>query len=248
VQITGQRNVDFCYANEEVKVNPELYKIYHWIFTDGNAIDKAILARNILSLHCKYSELIEIDGKTLSSIQSNFNLYLKNNVVQYLELKNKLSEFICDVVSKTGDYATALLDRFKTNLITVFGFLFTVILANIVSNQPLDNIFTRDVTIILESVLLGSVVYLIICIIEMNYLVKKAKESYDKLKMNYKSILTESDIAETFNNDILFIDMSRSVKRGIWIYSILWIAFIVGSFFVIELASSSPIITNILKK
>ncbi|SEV84933.1 hypothetical protein [[Clostridium] fimetarium] len=244
VQIAGQRNVDFIYKNEEIKSNPELYKIYHWIYTDGNAIDKAILARNIISLHCKYSELIDIDGKTLASIQSNFNLYLKSNVVQYLELKNKLAEFICDVVSKTGDYATTLLDRFKSNLIAVFGFLFTVILANIVSDQPLDNIFTHDITIILEAVLLGSAVYLTICILESDYQMKKAKDSYSKLKHNYKSILTESDIEEIFDNDKLINDMLGTVKKWKILYIILWIVFIVGSLIAIEMVSTDPVIID----
>ena len=98
-----------------------------------------------------------MDTKILASIQSNYNLYLKDNVTQYLEMRNKVAEFISDIMSRTGEYATDLLDKFKTNIIAVFGFLFSVILANIVSDQPLDNIFTRDITIILELVLVGSV-------------------------------------------------------------------------------------------
>ena len=54
-------------------------------------------------------------------------------------------------MSKTGDYATMLLGDLKKNLIAIFGFLFTVILANIVSDQPLQNIFTREITVILSS-------------------------------------------------------------------------------------------------
>lgn len=63
--------------------------MYSWIFTDGNAADKAIIARNVLSLHCKYSSLIDIDELAFASMQSNYNLYLRNNVNQYLELKTK---------------------------------------------------------------------------------------------------------------------------------------------------------------
>lgn len=39
-------------------------------------------------------------------------------------------------VSRTGEYATGLLDKFKSNIIAIFGFLFTVILA-------MDYIFAR---------------------------------------------------------------------------------------------------------
>ena len=36
-----------------------------------------------------------------------------------------------DIVSRTGEYATEMLDKFKTNLLAILGFLFSVILANI---------------------------------------------------------------------------------------------------------------------
>ena len=133
----------------------------------------------------------------------------KDNVSRYIQLTNKLAEFISEVVSKTGDYVTSLLDNFKKNLIAIFGFLFTVILANVVSDKPLDNIFTRDITLILEAVLLGSVVYLIICISETKYKVKKVQDSYDALKANYSSLLTSEDIAQAFGKQ----RFTRGYKR-----------------------------------
>ena len=95
-------------------------------------------------------------------------------------------------MSRTGEYATDLLDKFKTNIIAVFGFLFSVILANIVSDQPLDNIFTRDITIILELVLVGSVGYLLICYKQSKFQMEKVYDSYEKLKKSYEGILTEA--------------------------------------------------------
>ena len=88
VQIWGQRKVEFTYSLVNPKINPEFYRIYRWIYTDGNPVDKSILARNIISLHCRYSALTDLDEKTLSSIQSNYQIYLKDNVSQYIELKN----------------------------------------------------------------------------------------------------------------------------------------------------------------
>lgn len=205
-KIHGQRTVEYNSSVDNISYNGILYKIYNWIYTDGNAIDKSIIARNIISLHCKYIPITEIDEKVLASIQSNFNLYLKENVIQYLELKNKVAEFIVEIVAKTGEYATEVLEKFKSNLIAIFGFLFTVILANIVSEQPLNNIFTRDVTIIMECILLGSVVYLIICYVQSQYQMKKVYNSYEQLKNNYYEILTEEDLEEIFESD-------RSLKQ-----------------------------------
>lgn len=125
LQIVGQRSIDYAFKIDDVEWNRVLYKIYDWIYSGGSSIDKAIIARNIICLHCKYEPLLKVDTKILASIQSNYNLYLKDNVTQYLEMRNKVAEFISDIMSRTGEYATDLLDKFKTNIIAVFGFLFS---------------------------------------------------------------------------------------------------------------------------
>ena len=58
----------------------------------------------------------------MASIQTNYNLYLRDNVTQYLELKNKVAEFFTDIVSRTGEYATEMLDKFKTNLLACHNY------------------------------------------------------------------------------------------------------------------------------
>lgn len=248
IHITGQRTLEFQYHCSSIAANPELYKIYNWIYTDGNATDKALIARNILCLHCRFSDIQKIDGKTFASIQSNYNLYLKDNVSQYIQLTNKLAEFISEVVSKTGDYAISVLEKFKTNVVAIFGFLFTVILANIVSDKPLDNIFTRDITLILEAVLLGSVAYLVVCILETKYKVQKIQDSYKALKDQYSSLLTPDDLARAFDNDQLITKMTAEVNKGIIGYALLWGVFILVAFAAVEIISTDPFIASLVQK
>ena len=244
--INGQRTTEYCCEINQLQNNQILYGIYNWIYTDGNSIDKAIIARNVISLHCRYVSITDIDEKVMASIQSNYNLYLKENVKDYLELKNKVAEFISDTVSKTGEYATSMLDKFKSNLIAIFGFIFTVILANIVSDQPLDNIFTREITILVECVLVGSFVYLLICYFQSRYEIGKVYDSYEQLKLNYREILTEDDLLEVFGNDEILAKMKETINKSEKIYLGIWIAFLIGSFFVVEIISSSPTYQSIL--
>ncbi len=246
--INGQRAIEYSCDLNDIPVNKILYNIYSWIYTGGNAIDKAIIARNVISLHCKYIPIIKLDEKVMASIQSNYNLYLKDNVVQYLELKNKVAEFISEIVSKTGEYATGLLDKFKSNLIAIFGFLFTVILANIVSTQPLNNIFTKEITTLVECVLLGSFIYLIICYLQSCYEMKKVYDSYEQLKKNYLSILTEEDLKEIFEDDEIICKMKKSINKSGEIYLSIWITFLIVSFVILELVSSDPNFLPILNQ
>lgn len=238
--INGQRTTEYCCEINQLQNNNILYGIYNWIYTDGSPIDKAIIARNVISLHCRYVSITEIDEKVMASIQSNYNLYLKENVKDYLELKNKVAEFISDTVSKTGEYAMGLLDKFKSNIIAIFGFIFTVILANIVSDQPLDNLFTREITILVECVLIGSFVYLFICYFQSRYEIGKVYDSYEQLKLNYKEILTEDDLLEVFGNDEILVKMKGTINKSEKMYLGIWIAFLIGAFVVVEIVSASP--------
>lgn len=244
--INGQRTMEYCCDINQLPGNKILYSIYNWIYTDGSPIDKAIIVRNVISLHCKYVSITEIDEKVMASIQSNYNLYLKENVKEYLELKNKVAEFISGTVSKTGEYATGLLDKFKSNIIAIFGFIFTMILANIVSDQPLDNLFTKEITIIIECVLVGSFVYLIICYYQSRYEIKKVYDSYEQLKLNYKEILTEDDLLEIFGDDEMLNEMKNTISKSEKIYLGIWIIFLIGAFAVVEIVSVSPMYQNIL--
>ena len=160
-------------------------------------------------------------------------------------MRNKVAEFISDIMSRTGEYATDLLDKFKTNIIAVFGFLFSVILANIVSDQPLDNIFTRDITIILELVLVG---YLLICYKQSKFQMEKVYDSYEKLKKSYEGILTEDDIRECFQDDSLLNDMKQTVSKAEKKYLFLWIASLLIFFVIIEEISEAPIVFPIVKE
>lgn len=215
---------------------------------------------------CKYSEQLSAKISINKSVQDgNISIYDFSSFAQGLcdlPLEGILSTFSAllseanqltfevfdkEVLSKTGDYVTSLLDDFKKNLIAILGFLFTVILANVVSDQPLDNIFTRDITLILEAVLLGSVVYLIICISEAKYKVKKVQDSYDALKTNYSSLLTSEDIAQAFGNDKLITKMVNEVNRGIIRYSLLWGLFILFFLVAIEIISTEPFVTPLLQ-
>lgn len=137
--------------------------------------------------------------------------------------------------------------KFKTNLLAILGFLFSVILANIVSDQPLDNIFTKDITILSEIVLIASFGYLFISYQQSKYELQKVYSSYDKLKDSYREILTEDDIRECFQNDDIKTEMKRTIDRSVRIYLIIWGGILLSLLILVEYMSSEPFIWPILK-
>lgn len=249
IQINGQRAMTYSLELNTIHKNPKWLSIYYWVYTDGNPTDKALIAHNVISLHCKYADLLDIDEKVYDSIKSNYNLYLRNNVVQYLDLKKDISKFIQDVVARVGDYAVSILNKFKTNLIAIFGFLFTVVLTKVGATQKWDNIFSKDTIYIIEVVVIGSFIYLIICFFEANYKLKKTKQAYNSLKNNYEDILSGAEIKEAFGKDKLMEDAEKTTRKGIIWWSSVWAVLLILIIMVIEfMTSTRGVLSWILQK
>lgn len=99
-----------------------------------------------------------------------------------------------------------------------------------------------------KAVLFGSVIYLVICLFETKYKMRKVYDSYTALKKNYSSVLTPDDINLAFDEDRLMTEMSNEVTKGMCRYACLWGIFILVSFLAIEIVSSEPFAWPLLQK
>jgi len=234
LQINGLRTMSYELRLADIQENAKWISIYSWIYTDGNPIDKALIAQNVISLHCKYAPLLGIDEKAVESIKSNYKLYLRSNVGKYLDLKRDISKYIQSVVTQVGDYAVSILSKFKTNLIAIFGFLFTVVLTRVGATQKWEDIFTRHTIYLIEIVLIGSLGYLVICIFEARYKLRKTKLAYTELKNNYSEVLSVEELKEAFGEDTLIKDTEKSVIKGMIGWSIVWGAILLAGITIVE--------------
>lgn len=222
LQINGQRTTNQMVALNNIEEDEKWISIYNWIFTDGNPTDKMLIAHNVMSLYCKYESFLSINETMFDAIKTNYNLYLRTNVSQYLDMKREIGKFIQNIAAQVSDYALSILGKFKANLIAIFVFLFTVVLTDIGTSKYWKNIFTKHTIYIIELFVMGSIVYMVICIFEMKYKLKKVRRGYEELKRNYNDVLSDLEINEAFQDDRLFNDANRSVKIGLIGWSIVW--------------------------
>ena len=239
VQICGQRIASYELLVHDIQEDEKWQNIYTWIFTDGNPTDKALIAHNVISLHCKFEVLLNLDSTVFEAIKTNYNLYLRNNVNQYLDMKRDIAKFIQNVVAQVGDYALAILGKFKTNLIAIFGFLFTVVLTKIGGTQKWNEIFTRHTIYLIELFISGSLVYLVLCFFEIRFKLKKTRHGYNELKKNYEDVLSDAELKEAFKDDELMNETEKSTKRGMIGWSIAWGILLVIAILIIEICTTN---------
>lgn len=242
LKLNGYRNNDYIIEYDKffyIDRYEEFYKIYTWIFQDANEYDKMQLTRQVISMFCKYTDILSIDEKTFLSIKSNYNIYLKKNVDKYIELKKKLTEFIISTSSQINEVINNFISNFEKNIFTFLTFILGTVITNIVSERPLDNILTTDIVIIIGVILLGSCVYLTVTIIETYCKFLSYKKNYYNLKDSYRDILNQEDINIIFNSDIEYINNKKSVISVSVFFSVLWILMILVIFVLITVNSNS---------
>ena len=120
----GNMLLEQCEKLEDIKENETLYKIYDWVYNEVHAEDKLLIARNAIVFHGAAGKRVAgIGDEVFQSVCVEFSLYLKKNAKQFIEAKNKLGQFVCDLVSKLDQYTIGILDKFKANLMAIGIFI-----------------------------------------------------------------------------------------------------------------------------
>ena len=96
-------------------------------------------------------------------------------------------------------YRNVIIGSFSNNFVALVAFITTTMIANIVSDSPLDNIFSKDILWLLLLALLGSLIYCYLSNKKFNKDIADFNKVFERLKNNYKDILTEEDIGSLFS-------------------------------------------------
>ncbi len=239
-QINGQRLLEYTSELTDIPTNTEIFNIYHWIFNGGYIVDKALLARNCLSTHCRFSKIDAIDGKALASILSNYDLYLRENVSQYVEMINSMSEYIISTSESVRECISNLFVHFQNNIIAIFSFFLTAFLANVIGGKGTEHVFTHEIVVITYVILAGSALYGAISICETISQKKSIRRQYDRLVEHYSKVLSSEDIDEITTRHKDVKNAERELQNKIWVWAIIWGIFLLVIFLVIDRIGEGP--------
>jgi hypothetical protein len=224
-KINGYKMFDgiIKYSNSTLDDIKILYEIYKWIYEGGNLSDKVGLARNIISLQIVLDEdEINLNENSLKSIKSGYEIYLKENVSQYIEVKNQVSQFLIDLSIRTSDLVNNLANGLKNNHFIFLTFFISVFVFNALSSGKLSNIFTKDITYISYGLLIISFFYLIGSIIQTIIEENRFITQYIRLKKMYEDILDTEDLKVIFKNDDHQEDL-RFIRQKATVYAFVWL-------------------------
>lgn len=228
-KINGYKSINGRVDLKTVSLNgtEEYFNIYNWVYNGGNLTDKIGLARNIISLHFDKIGELELKGSPFQSIQSSYKVYEKQNIKQYIEIRNKISDQLLDFNNRANKVIETFAGGFQKSSLAVVTFYFSAIAIRILGYGDFINVFTLDTTVLTIVFLFGSYFYYLVAKWEVKEQRKRFVDSYSNLKERYTDLLEKDDIERILNGDkeykadVAFID--RKLKN----YSNLWKCFLI---------------------
>lgn len=190
----------------EANVDKESWKqyleIFKWQYNGGNLTDKSAIARNIVSLNITEDNKLLLRDGTLDAIDSNYLIYEKENVKQYIEIRNNVSNQLRDYQK----YIIGIYDEFEGDFKKLFfsflTFAFTTILIRVLAKNMEDEVLLPDTVICL---LLGycavSCLYYAYARWKRNMKVELFDKQYNDTRKFYEKLLSQKELKELFTDE-----------------------------------------------
>lgn len=207
-----------------------LSEIYNWIYLEGNTYDKMVIARNIISINLIDGESINFTNSTFSAIQSNFRYYSKENVKNFITLRNEISKILLDQENKIASFVSDFASDFKKSILPSITFFISVIAIRAISHQEIFDGFSPNIMkISILLVVLSFINLLHSLFFELNRKLHYSQQQIKDIKERYSKLLTEEEIADIFHegdnckkrNCFIFARKQRRYSVCMWVVCIL---------------------------
>lgn len=201
-KLNGYKTIEGKWTNSNtIDSFIEFKSIYDWVYTSGNLIDKLGLARNIISLHLDDVDKLTIKGNPYQSILSSYQVYQKQNIKQYIEIRNKISEQLVDFNKRATSIVDTFASGYQKSALTLVTFFSTLVAIKFLTATTLSLTFSLNAFVISCVFLTVSFIYLLILRYETTEQKIRFERSYSNMKARYTDLLTVDDIKKILNND-----------------------------------------------
>lgn len=209
--------------SSEINLIIEEYKyINNWIYQSGNLNDKLGIARNIISLHLNSSNDLSFKGNMFSSILSAYKVYEKQNIKQYIEIRNKLSDQLIDYNKRASSIVESFASTFQKSALSVVTLFSSIIAVKVLgTSSPSKSLLTYSVIFVIIFLII-SLVYMLMSKSEASEQKERYKRSYENFKDRYTDLLNFEDINKILNNDREFNADVEFIEKKIKNYTVLW--------------------------
>jgi hypothetical protein len=181
-----------------------IYTTYQWAFSDNNISTKLGILRNILSLNTAEKASDVFNQNFLKILFSNYQIYLKDNINKYIEVKNKAISIINNLNEKLVENYYNFKKTSRASLIAVVSYFFTVIVIRFLSfkkvSTELIDFEIFSLTLVFS---VAAIVYIYKQYVEVKTYKQMCLKRLESVNKQYEGILSDNERKETFSKALL---------------------------------------------
>ncbi|OPJ58144.1 hypothetical protein [Clostridium chromiireducens] len=210
------------------------YAIFEWVYSKENVVDKLLICRNVLLINLYRKETLDIPCNLLSTIKSNFKIYIQDNYEKYVSSKTTAITTLLDIQKQISELSNNLTDNFFKNITIICTFVFTIIIVKPIGDGKLTNIFTKDVTLISIALTILSIIFLKYTLIDIDSKKNNLYLLQTNINKIYTDILSTETLDEIVTNNEYYLNSKLQLDKKIHDYTILW-SLVILLFFLLTL-------------
>ena len=207
----------------------QYYEIFLWVYTGGNTLDKLVIARNIISLNLTDCKKLSISDKTIDAIISNYRIYEKENVKQYISIRNDISKQLRDYQKEVIKTVDEFDGDFKKVFFTFLTFIFTTTLIRILSkNINTTTLIPDEIIYLLLLYSILSLCYFFYARYVLDEKIKLIDDQYTKTRNFYNEVLSDKEQSDLFddvrNNEGSYQAFQKERKtkyKQLWLWGVI---------------------------
>lgn len=204
----------------------EVYRLYDWAYSGGNISDKIGIIRNLISLYAKKS-VLNVEEGVYSAARSNYEIYLKENIGRYLEIKHNITNKILEMSQSCNKQIETFGSYFKQSIFAISSFFITVVVLAAIDKEKYGKVFSNDVQHISLGLIAISFVHMIFTIIEYRTKCSRFTKEYNYLKETYKDVLDDKDIVHIFDADKAYNEDYAFLQLELKKYALYWVIILI---------------------
>ncbi len=179
---------------------PIYCKIYKWLYQGGNIYDKITIIRNIVTLNVE-DDCICLKETTFDSILSNYNIFEKKNVEQYIGLRNNVAVQLRAYQKEILDAVESYENGMRTMFFGYMTFVFTTVIIRVMAKNVEEAVLIPDTIIILLMLYCAaSLLYQCFTRKILDGRIKLLDKQYNDTRNFYAELLSEKELNELFTD------------------------------------------------
>jgi hypothetical protein len=215
------------------------FQLYQWAYAGCAVSDKIGLLRNIMTLHLDKDKTPHLDEAVYRSACSSHEIYLRENIAHYVEIRNKLTEYLINIKRSAREDAGRLSASLLQQLGAFLTFFLTALMVNAIQGGKFTAVFTRDVALISYVFLLGSGCFLLVSALSIKRRISYVRHDYAELRKQYLGLLDDGDLNSILDEDTYLNSPLREVRSSACITGVLWFILLLACSFVIHYLSTT---------